>query len=106
MTHKFEFDFKVEALGQSVTVTVTATASSFPGDPGPDGEGEIEIDSVTLNGYDVDTDGLKVCRMVPMLTPLGNVFAPKGEPRKIPEWFLLTDLIREDARERAEREAA
>ena len=69
-------------------------------------EGEVEIDGVTLNGYDVDADEIKVCRMVPMLTPLGNVFAPGGEPRKIPEWFILTELIREAAWERAEREAA
>ena len=106
MTHKFDFKYAIEALGQSVTVTVTATASSFPGDPGPDGEGEIEVDGVTLNGYDVDTDGVKVCRMVTMLTPLGNVFAPGGEPRKIPEWFTLTELIREAAWEQAAREAA
>jgi hypothetical protein len=99
MTHKFEFDFEVEALGQSVTITVTATASSFPGDPGPDGEGEIEIDGVTLNGYDVDTDGIKVCRMK-MLT------AVPGVSVRVPEWFLLTDLIREAAWEQAEREAA
>lgn len=106
MTHKFDFEYEIEALGQSVLVTVSVTPSSFPDDPGPDGEGEIEIDSVTLNGFDVDTDGLKICRMVPILTPLGNVFAPKGKPRKIPEWVLLTDLIREAAWGEAEREAA
>ena len=101
MTHKFDFEFEVEALGQSVTVTVTATASSFPGDPGPDGEGEIEIDGVTLNGRDVDTDGIKVARMKLIPDPIG--FQPN---RYVPEWFLLTDLIREAAWDRVEREAA
>ena len=99
MTHKFDFDFEVEALGQSVTVTVTATASIFPGDPGPDGEGEIEIDSVTLNGWDVDPDGIKICRMK-ILT------AVPGVSVRVPEWFTLTELIREAAWERAESEAA
>ena len=99
MTHKFDFDFEVEALGQSVTVTVTATASSFPGDPGPDGEGEIEIDGVTLNGWDVDPDGIKLCRIKAIHIPLGKT-------RHVPEWVLLTELIREAAWERAESEAA
>ncbi len=105
MTHKFEFDFEVEALGQSVTVTVTATASSFPGDPGPDGEGEVEIDGVTLNGYDVDTDGVKVCRMK-MMPPEILPGAALIPTRYVPEWSTLTELIREAAWEQAEREAA
>ena len=105
MTHKFEFDFEVEALGQSVTVTVTATASSFPGDPGPDGEGEIEIDSVTLNGYDVDTDGIKVAKMRLVPEDL-NIILGIFPAHYVPEWFTLTELIRVAAWEAVEREAA
>lgn len=102
MTHKFDFEYEIEALGQCVTVTVSVTSSSFPGDPGPDGEDEVEIESVTLNGFDMDTDGIKVVRMRPLFMPLEKT----GITTKlVPEWFLLTNLIREDAWERA-REAA
>ncbi len=98
MTHTFEFEFEVDALGQSVTVTVTHDPSQFPGDPSPDGEGEIEVQSVTLNGFDVDTDGIKVARM--------RLIWPLLGPSRLPEWFTLTELIREAAWEQVEREAA
>ncbi len=100
MTHTFEFDYEVEALGQSVTVTVTRTPPSFPGDPGPDGEGEIEVRSVTLNGFDVDTDGIKVVKKTRIYR------SPFVLPQLLPEWFTLTELIRVAAWEAVEREAA
>ena len=106
MSHTFEFEYEVEALGQSVTVTVTATQSSFPHDGGPDGEGEIEIEGVTLGGHDVDTDGIKVCKMVPTIMPQVSPYWFGSKPRQIPKWFTLTELIREAAWEWAEMEAA
>ncbi len=96
MTHTLEFDYEVEALGQSVTVTVTRTPPSYPGDPGPDGEGEIEVQSVTLNGFDVDTDGIKVVKMMQVWPMAYHTL----------EWCALTELIRVAAWERVEREAA
>ena len=100
-THMIEFDYEVEALGQSVTVTATVRLSppdhSHPGDP--DNDEELEIESVTLNGQDVNTDSIKVAKMKIMYVP----FAPH---RIVPEWLKLTDLIRQAAWERAEREAA
>ena len=106
MTHSFEFKYAVEALGQSVSVEVTVTPSIFPGDPGPDGESEVEVGDVTLNGYDVDTDGIKVCVMRVMREGDAGIFFPGRNPRLIPEWFTLTELIRVEAWEQAEREAA
>jgi len=93
-----EFEYEVEALGQSVTVIVKATQGSFPGDPGPDGEGEIEIEGVFLNGWEVDTVGIKVCK-------LKKIWPLLGPMRLIPEWFTLTELLREAAFEHAERKA-
>ena len=102
MIHSFALDYEVEALGQSVSVEVTVTPASFPGDPGPDGESEVEVGNVTLNGYDVDTDGIKVCKM--RLLWAMDARNPSKE-RLIPEWFTLTELIRVAADEQAEREA-
>lgn len=105
-THAIEFDYEVEALGQSVTVTATVRlpppGHSHPGDP--DNDAELEIESVTLNGQDVNPDIIKVARkkfMSPSLNTVG--FIVGGH---VLEWFLLTDLLREAAWERAEREAA
>ncbi|KKM22875.1 hypothetical protein LCGC14_1620840 [marine sediment metagenome] len=99
--HTIEFEFEVDALGQSVTVEATVRLSPpghpHPGDP--DNDAELEIESVTLNGWDVDPDGIKVAKEKAMFPVLGPV-------THIPEWFLLTDLIREAAWERAELEAA
>lgn len=98
MTHTFAFDYEIEALGpQSVSVEVTVTPASFPGDPGPDGESEVEVGNVTLNGRDVDTDGIKVCAM-------RTLYPPLSKPISIPTWFTLTELIREAADEQAEME--
>ena len=98
-----EFDYEVEALGQSVTVTATVRLSppghSHPGDP--ENDEDLEIESVTLNDWDVDPDGIKVAKMKLMPDPIG--FQPN---RYVPEWFLLTDLIRQAAWERVERDAA
>ena len=106
MIHSFAFDYEVEALGQSVSVEVTVTPASFPGDPGPDGESEVEVGDVTLNGQDVDTDGIKVCRMVPIYDATAGVLpGAVAEAHWLPEWFTLTELIRVAAEERAEREA-
>ena len=102
-----EFDYEVEALGQSVTVTATVRLSppghSHPGDP--DNDAELEIESVTLNGQDVDTDIIKVARWKPM-PPYLNTGGHMVWPGRMSEWFLLTGLIRQAAWERAEREAA
>ena len=76
---------------------------SDPGDP--DNDAELEIESVTLNGCDVDPHSIKIARMklIPArLTSARYWVAARWEP----EWFLLTDLLREAAWEQAEREAA
>ncbi len=102
-THDIEFEYEVEALGQSVTVGATVRVPppghSHPGDP--ENNSEVEIDSVTLNGWDVDPDAIKVARLKLIPDPIG--FQPN---RYVAEWFLLTDLLRDAAWERAEMEAA
>ena len=105
--YKIEFDYEVEAFVQSVTVTATVRLPP-PGHPhgnDPDNNAELEIDSVTLNGGDIDPDGIKVNIPRPMPAhwdTAGYHWAEKWTP----EWFLLTDLLRVAAWERAEREAA
>ena len=104
--HTIEFEFEVDALGQSVTVEATVRLSppghSHPGDP--DNDAELEIESVKLNGWDVDADSIKVAK--PKLVAEDFNILGIFPAHYIPEWFLLTDLIREAAWERAEREAA
>ena len=106
--HTFEFEYEVEAFGQPVLVEVKARLSppghSHPGDP--DNIDELEITSVTLHGWDVDPDSIRVARkklLPPLFDSAGHTVI---SGTKVNEWFKLTDLLREAAWERAEREAA
>lgn len=105
--HTIEFDYEVEALGQSVTVTATVRLAppghGHPGDP--ENDEELEIKSVTLNGQDVNPDVIMVSRLK-VMPPHPNSTGCKLKIEWVPEWFLLADLIRQAAWERAEREAA
>jgi hypothetical protein len=105
--HNIEFEYEVEALGQSVTVEATVRLPPPGHSHGndPDNDAELEIERVTLNGWEVDPDNIKIERlklMPPEIGPLGTI-CPSGY---VSEWFLLTDLLREAAWERAELEAA
>lgn len=105
--YKIEFDYDVEAFGQSVTVTATVRLPP-PGHPhgnDPDNDAELEIDSVTLNGSDIDPDDIKVVRMRLMPAHVDTA-GYQWKEKWLPEWFLLTELLRVAAWERAEREAA
>ncbi len=101
MTFTFEFEYEVEALGMTLTVEATVTPSPphhcHPGDP--DNTGECEITNVTHGTSEIDPDAIKVA-WKKLIWPL------LGPARRVPEWFILTDLLREAAWEQAEREAA
>ncbi len=103
----FAFTYEIDPFGQSVEVEATVRLPPPGHSHGndPDNNSFEEIDSVTLNGCNVNPDFIKVAcnKLMPHAYDIsGNLVSDQH----VPEWFLLTDLLREAARERAEMDAA